>query len=719
MLSLHPRKPGLCRDTATTIELLVRLDPDQLPPREDCQRAPLNLALVLDRSGSMQGQKMELTLVAASQAVNTLAPDDFVAVVIFDDVIETLYAGKAEDPAAICALFQRVAARNSTDLHGGWERGARELAEVTHPSRLSRVVVLTDGQTNHGVVQPETICHAVAHWARRSIQTTTLGFGESYNEELLRDMASSGHGNHGYIEDAQRLSAFFEEEMSSLLRTRGTQVRLRFKPAPGVRVEWLSEPVLDRDGQLCLADLVPGRALGVVVRLQVEGPVEGSLLAADLHWHDLESQQTRHQSLTLSLPTVDQETWQAMAGDPEVEAYLARAGAEQRRRTAIELLRMHQQDAALQCLGWALELPHLPEDERQALQDLVATVERGHHASFLKKAAMYSHGHGHGRSHSGHYVDDRPTLAARNQDRKALRLPLGDGPILHQRLDGPPPWPRVEGMLRGHFFGERLVRGNRSPLGEGATLSALTLRSLLQRPFDPTHLAEQFSEAPLLHPTTSQQKFRRQFEKGTCTLLEVGSVSAGCAALRRVCPFVALGRPNAYVEAVLSTLLTHRDNLALTASLGYLGLLQKLSHQPQVPRGDFYLHTFLQSIQGLEFGPPYQCQRGTFKGWQGHLKDFLPLAIGHARQSALNLAQASHDWGSGPYLLEVVPTVLYALELHASDPSRALQNVTTGTYEPDTLGMLVGAALGALHGPQPGWFLHEELEELLDQVRPK
>ena len=93
------------------------------------------------------------------------------------------------------------------------------------------------------------------------------------------------------------------------------------------------------------------------------------------------------------------------------------------------------------------------------------------------------------------------------------------------------------------------------------------------------------------------------------------------------------------------------------------------------------------------------------------------MAIAHAREKSLSLPQAMQCWGSGPYLLEVLPTLLYALELHAHEPWPALLAVSETALEPDTPAMLTGAALGALHGDQPGWFLDPEIDKLLLEVK--
>ena len=712
MLKLLPGKPALTRERG--LDVLITLNPDQLPARPKGQRVPLNLALVLDRSGSMAGEKLQLTKEAACRSLESLNAKDHLSLVIFDDQVETLFNGPVKNKAKIEALIRSVDARNSTDLHGGWLRGAQELCKQKRIGCLSRVVLLTDGEANHGIIDPVQICKEVVDWTASSVQTTTLGFGAGYNQELLRQMASEGGGNHGYIENAERLAAFFDEEMGSLLQARGTHVRIQIVSSTGGHIQWFVKPRLDREGQVLLGNLVQGQPLAQVFCWRVEHPTSPPGLKVHVHWNDLDSGQSQLQQSELKLPVIDLEEWEKLASDPRVEEQVARAQVELRRRGAMHLLGQNQYDAAYQWLGWALELKHLPEAELASLRDLQDTVARRDLQATLKKAAMYSHGHGHGHARvSAHYAQERE----HRQDKPRLTIPIGDGPVLHRPWEWPAaPWRRLEGMLRGHFFGERLVRGDKVPLGEGAALTVATLEHQRNHLFRAEALADQLYSTPLLHPTTSQQRFRRAYDKGQFTLLEIGSDSAGCAALRRVCPFLVVYRENPLLDAMLATLITHRDNLALTACVGYLSLLAALLRQAMLPPKEFYLDTFLEAIQGLE-QRRYNCETGKFKGWSGYPKDFLPLAIAYARQQSLALPQAMQCWGSGPYLLEVLPSLLYALELHAHEPWNALIQVSETALEPDTLAMLTGAAVGALHGPQPGWFLDPALDQLFNQVK--
>ena len=100
-------------------------------------------------------------------------------------------------------------------------------------------------------------------------------------------MASDGQGNHAYIEDSQRLSAFFELEMSSLLKAKGTDVRLGFKASDGVKLRWLAD-VTEEEGQVCLANLVYGEPLAVLAELEIEGEPPEDLVDVVLTYLDLE-----------------------------------------------------------------------------------------------------------------------------------------------------------------------------------------------------------------------------------------------------------------------------------------------------------------------------------------------------------------------------------------------------------------------------------------------
>lgn len=212
------------------------------PPAE-AARVPLSLCLVLDRSGSMAGGKLEAARAAAATVARRMHPDDRLGVVVFDDAVDTLAvpATGAEQPGLLDGLTQ-VQPGGSTNLSGGWLRGEQLLHALAGEGRSTRLLLLTDGHANAGVVDPAQL-KALAGSARaRGITTSTIGFGEDYDEDLLRGMADAGGGNAWYIERPDQAAAVFGEELGGLMAlvAQDVQVTLRLR-GPAANLEVLQD----------------------------------------------------------------------------------------------------------------------------------------------------------------------------------------------------------------------------------------------------------------------------------------------------------------------------------------------------------------------------------------------------------------------------------------------------------------------------------------------
>jgi Ca-activated chloride channel family protein len=710
MIELLPRKSARRRHQATELEVLVSI---QAEATAGSRRPQVNLGLVLDRSGSMHGPKLAMTLAATQQAVRRLTPEDYVSLTAFNHKAEVLVESQpALHPDSLLKALEPLWAQGETNLWEGLCAGGQQVQASSHSRRINRLVVMTDGEANCGQTSSQALCQQVEALARQGIQTTTLGFGAGYNEELLSSMAGCGQGNHYYLEDHHRVAEFFQLEVASLLATVGTEVRLELRPAPGVQVEWLAKVHLDEAGRCQLANLVLQQPLGVALRLKVAAETqEGRLLEIVLSWHCPQRGQRQQQLAHLSLPAVSAAEWERLPSCPRVEEAVAVALATSETERAMAHLRRGEAQTALTILKAATRLSGLHPSEQLRLHDLVRTLEKGDHSSGHKKAAMHGHGHGHG--HAQGYGRQQP-----HELQEALgRLQLPSWVPGASR----PAWQRVEGMLRGHFYGERWVRGPRAPLGEGASLSLATLDMVASgREFDAMELARALRNQPLLHPTNSQQKFRSRYDQGIRQLSQLGSVTAGCAALRRICPLLlipAAGRPgNLWHMVAAATVLTHRDELAVTAALGYSALLWDLLQMDRPPAPRWYRQRFHQAIQPLSFAR-YRGQWRGVQGWLGSLSDFLEGPMAQASIHDWSAARALKHWGSGAYLLEQVPSALYILERHGHEPHEALREALRDTHESDTLAMLVGAAVGALHGTDLGWYLSDPIESALEQTQ--
>lgn len=199
------------------------------PPSEG--RVPLNLSLVLDRSGSMAGEPMRAAIDAASMLVRRLHPDDVVSVVAYDDEVEVVAPpSTAEGHDEVIAGIQALFARGATNLSGGWLRGRELVAENATAGGVNRVVLLTDGLANQGISDPGRLAGMTKAGNAAGVTTTTIGFGPGFDEDLLREMADEGGGNAYYIERSDQSTGVFEEELEGLSSLSAQNIRVSIQP---------------------------------------------------------------------------------------------------------------------------------------------------------------------------------------------------------------------------------------------------------------------------------------------------------------------------------------------------------------------------------------------------------------------------------------------------------------------------------------------------------
>lgn len=216
--------------------------------------APLNLALVLDRSGSMAGPKMKDLREAAKLVINRLGPQDLLSVVIFDDNVDVVISSQpANDPAALAAQIDSIQERGGTQISLGMQQGLNQLQQGQSPDRVSRMLLLTDGET----WEDEPQCRQLAQQANQvGVPISALGLGDEWNQTLLTDLAGLSGGNWEYIDTPDKIIGAFDEVVATMQGTVVTNANLILRLILGVhpRAVWRVTPLIDRLTHRALSD---------------------------------------------------------------------------------------------------------------------------------------------------------------------------------------------------------------------------------------------------------------------------------------------------------------------------------------------------------------------------------------------------------------------------------------------------------------------------------
>lgn len=259
-----------------TVDMLIRITPPALSPDPSSRpnwkgRPDLNLSLVLDRSGSMEGEKMIRAREAAMFCVDQMLPSDRLSVVTFDDRIDLLFPSEpVTNKQSMKDLIARVTARGSTALHEAWVRGGLTVSERMLDQGINRVVLITDGLANVGITNTDEIVTQAMGLYQRGVSTSTIGIGADFNEDLLMPMAQSGGGNAWHVVEPNDMQQIFQVELEGLIAQFAHTVSLSLVPADGVRiVDVLNDFDLTETGRYRLPNLQAGSPLDIVVQLKV------------------------------------------------------------------------------------------------------------------------------------------------------------------------------------------------------------------------------------------------------------------------------------------------------------------------------------------------------------------------------------------------------------------------------------------------------------------
>ncbi|WP_298404949.1 VWA domain-containing protein [uncultured Chloroflexus sp.] len=250
-------RPFLAATTTPQVAyILLEVQP---APQMTQVRIPVNVCFVLDRSGSMKGEKIERLRQAVVKAIEQLDQQDNIAIVIFDHRTEVIVpAQPVRNRATILDLVHRIRDAGGTRIAPAVEKGLNELQKM--PTGVRRLILLTDGQTEH-----EKECLLRADDAGRlGIPITALGIGKDWNEDLLIEMANRSKGVADYIAQPSEIVNYFQHTVQRAQQTviQNSVLTLRLVQGVTPRAVWQVTPLIDNLGYQPISDRAVSVNLG-------------------------------------------------------------------------------------------------------------------------------------------------------------------------------------------------------------------------------------------------------------------------------------------------------------------------------------------------------------------------------------------------------------------------------------------------------------------------
>lgn len=325
------------------VYMIARLTAGSAPSGQE--RRPLNLSVVIDHSGSMAGEKLDYTRQAAQFLVQNLTALDILSIVLYNDQVQTLIpAEPVQHKDNIIQRIDNIKASGTTNLSGGWLEGCNLVQRNQHTDYLNRVILMTDGLANRGVVDFDRLVGIGRQKFESGISTTTMGLGSDFNEDLLIAIANASGGAFYFIESPEVAPMIFQEELRGLLNVIGQNLTITLELTEQIsNVSQLNAYPIEMNGQKItfrMGDVFGDEVKTLALELAIPALDEvGERQIATLHfdYDELTEAGAEHRQLTLPVKiNVAPVGVQPILANPDVYHSILLLKAAQARREAIQ-----------------------------------------------------------------------------------------------------------------------------------------------------------------------------------------------------------------------------------------------------------------------------------------------------------------------------------------------------------------------------------------------
>ncbi len=318
------------------------------------KRSPVNLALVIDRSGSMSGYKLAQAKQAARHLIGLLGDEDRLAIVHYGSDVKSLPAMQATAGNRE-RMFQYVDGiwdEGGTNIGAGLSTGRYQLSTAQQSFNVNRLILMSDGQPTEGLTSNEDLTRMARELRTTGITLSAIGVGTDFNEDLMQGFAEYGAGAYGFLEDAAQLSTLFQKDLQQAGTTVARAVTMTFTLPPGTSLGEVLGYRASQTGnavQVALPDFSAGQLERVVVRLHVSGDAAGRTVPVvdlKLAYSDLIRDAAALNTASLSAVVTDRREEVAARQDRDATVYAARARSAVNTQKAAEALSEGRKDEA-------------------------------------------------------------------------------------------------------------------------------------------------------------------------------------------------------------------------------------------------------------------------------------------------------------------------------------------------------------------------------------
>ncbi|MFL5355274.1 vWA domain-containing protein [Archangium sp.] len=318
------------------------------------QRSPVNLAVVIDRSGSMSGYKLQQAKQAARHLVGLLGPEDRLAIVHYGSDVKSL-PSLAATPANRERMLQYIEGiwdDGGTNIGAGLHAGRAHLETAKGNYRVNRIILMSDGQATEGITEDAGLTEVVKGIRAEGISVSAIGVGTDFNEDLMQGFAEYGAGAYGFLEDAGQLATLFQRDLQQAATSVARNVELSFTLPEGVMLGEVLGYRAHQEGRTVrvpLPDFSSGQVERVVAQLTVVGTKPGSAVdvtGLKLTYLDLLKDAGVESAASLSAMVTERQEEVLARQDKDATVYATRAMSAKNLKLAAQALRDGRKEEA-------------------------------------------------------------------------------------------------------------------------------------------------------------------------------------------------------------------------------------------------------------------------------------------------------------------------------------------------------------------------------------